>query len=240
MSDIHALSGAYAVDALDDLERAAFERHLAGCADCRAEVASLQEAAGLIAETTTAEPPRELRDRVLAGVTSIRPLPPEAPSAQLPRHRARRVRRVLVAAAAVVVLLAAGVAVWQRPWSDDTSQSQLSALDQVLQARDAQRTSLALPGGGEATIVRSDALGRAAIVTTDMPAPPAGRAYQAWLDQPGRGMVSAGLMPVNQPFLLEGDAGTADGAGITVEPDGGSPKPTTEPIALFDFGQSGA
>ncbi len=38
MSDIHALSGAYAVDALDDIERAQFERHLAECAECRAEV----------------------------------------------------------------------------------------------------------------------------------------------------------------------------------------------------------
>ncbi len=45
MSDLHGLSGAYAVDALDDLERARFERHLAECEDCRAEVASLVEAA---------------------------------------------------------------------------------------------------------------------------------------------------------------------------------------------------
>ena len=53
-------------------------------------------------------------------------------------------------------------------------------------------------------------------------------------------MVSAGLMPVDQPFLLRGDARTADGAGITVEPEGGSTEPTTQPIALFDFGRSGA
>ena len=45
MTDVHALSGAYAVDALDDIERAAFERHLAACAECRAEVASLRETA---------------------------------------------------------------------------------------------------------------------------------------------------------------------------------------------------
>ena len=59
--DIHALSGAYAIDALDDLERAAFERHLAECSECRAEVDSLREAAGLLAETTAAEPPAGLR-----------------------------------------------------------------------------------------------------------------------------------------------------------------------------------
>ena len=54
MTEIHALSGAYAVDALDDLERAAFERHLAECAECQAEVASLREAAAMIAETMAA------------------------------------------------------------------------------------------------------------------------------------------------------------------------------------------
>ena len=50
-SDIHALSGAYAIDALDDIERAQFERHLAECAECRDEVDSLREAAGLLVET---------------------------------------------------------------------------------------------------------------------------------------------------------------------------------------------
>ena len=37
-ADIHGLSGAYAVDALDDVERAEFERHLAQCPECQAEV----------------------------------------------------------------------------------------------------------------------------------------------------------------------------------------------------------
>ena len=54
--DIHALSGAYAVDALDDIERAQFERHLAECPACTSEVASLREAAALLAETTMTTP----------------------------------------------------------------------------------------------------------------------------------------------------------------------------------------
>ena len=57
MSDIHALSGAYAISALDDIERAQFERHLAKCAECRAEVESLREASAMLAETTAVEPP---------------------------------------------------------------------------------------------------------------------------------------------------------------------------------------
>jgi anti-sigma-K factor RskA len=235
-SDIHALVGAYAVDALDDLERAAFERHLAECAECRREVAGLREAAGLISETTTAEPPAELRDRVLAGIGGIRPLPPEVPVA---RPRRRRTARWLVAAAAAVLLVGGGVVVAEQPWSDSQSQN---VADQVLRASDAKRTSLDFPGGASATVVHSDSLGQAVIVTKDMPPPPAGKVYELWLDQPGRGMVPAGLMPVesDQTVILSGDAATATAAGITVEPEGGSPEPTTEPIAVFDFGRAGA
>ena len=74
MSDLHAHSGAYAVDALDDVERARFERHLAECEDCRAEVQSLREAAALLADDTAAAPPPGLRDRVLADIATVRPL----------------------------------------------------------------------------------------------------------------------------------------------------------------------
>ena len=42
-ADIHALSGAYAVDALDETERAEFERHLTGCPSCRDEVDDLRD-----------------------------------------------------------------------------------------------------------------------------------------------------------------------------------------------------
>ena len=76
MSDIHKLSGAYALDAVDDLERAAFERHLAECEDCRTEVAGLRETAALLAETAAVTPPPSLRDSVLSGISQVRPLPP--------------------------------------------------------------------------------------------------------------------------------------------------------------------
>lgn len=226
MTDVHALSGAYAVDALDDIERAAFERHLASCAECRAEVASLRETAVLLASIEETEPPPGLRARVLAEISTVRPLPPEvAPPA--PRRRLRT--SLLSAAAAVVLLLGIGVVVAQ-PWENP------SVAESVLSADDAQSTTLEL-GEASATVVHSDSLGRAVLVTDDMPPPPEGKVYQVWLDQPDGGMVSAALMPVDpdQTVLLDGDATTATGAGITVEPAGGSPEPTTEPIALFAF-----
>jgi anti-sigma-K factor RskA len=247
--EMHAMTGAYAVDALDDAERTAFEEHLLECADCRLEVAGLQEAAHLLAETTAVEPPAGLRDRVLADIATVRPLPPEVPAAEpvleptvvtLADRRPRRGPRLLLAAAAAVVLVGAGAVVWQQPWQDESSQGALTGGPAVLAADDARSTSLDFPNGASATVTHSDSLGEAVIVTKKMPAPPAGKVYQLWLDQPGVGMVSAGLMPIgpDQQVLLTGDAATATGAGITVEPAGGSTAPTTKPIALFDFGRS--
>ena len=44
-TDLHTLSGAYAVDALSDEEARLFDTHLEGCQACRDEVRELQDAA---------------------------------------------------------------------------------------------------------------------------------------------------------------------------------------------------
>ncbi len=229
MSDIHALSGAYAVDAVDDIERASFERHLASCPTCRAEVASLREASALLADAATTTPPPELRDAVLSDITRVRPLPPLTVGG--PVHR-RRWFPALVAAV-VLALVGVGGAVWQ-PWRDDTS-VQVSVTDQVLQDPDAQRFTQELPNGATATVVRSAKVDRAVLVTEDLPAPPDGKVYQLWYQSPSRHMTSAGLMPDGaDTALLEGNANDAVGAGVSLEPAGGSDQPT-EVVALFDF-----
>jgi anti-sigma-K factor RskA len=235
MSEIHALSGAYAVDALDDIERAQFERHLAECPDCRAEVDSLREAAGRLAETVPATPSDELRDRVLAGISTVRPLPPVV---AVPARRRFRLAG-LAAAAAVIAAVSTGVVVTE-PWNDEPSQG-VSAVDQVIQAPDAERYSQSFEDGSEATLVRSKSLNQAVLLTSDMAPPPDGKTYELWLDHEGVGMVPAGLMSEGgeQAVLLEGDPATAIGAGITVEPEGGSDEPTIEAlVTTFEFEQA--
>src|SRR4051812_42357707 len=74
--DPHLLTGAYAVDALDDEERADFEAHLTTCAACRAEVADLQNAASGLATLSAQVPPDSLRESVLGAISSTRQLPP--------------------------------------------------------------------------------------------------------------------------------------------------------------------
>lgn len=237
MSDIHALSGAYAVDALDDHERELFERHLAECADCRAEVDSLREAAATLTSAEPVPPPQSVRDALLAGITTVRPLPPEVPHLEDVRE-ARRTRRLpafLAAAAAVVAAVGVGAAVTQ-PWEPDDRPP--TAAERVIEADDARRVSLELDGA-TATLYHSAELGQAAIVTDDMPPPPEGKVYELWLQRDGE-MVPAGLMPVreDQELLLEGDASDATAAGITIEPAGGSSRPTSPPIALFELEQA--
>lgn len=230
MSDIHALSGAYAVDALDEHERAQFERHLADCADCRAEVDSLRSAAASLADATAVAPPPQLRADVLAAITKVRPLPPLPVQPPAIEHRGRRFPRFLVAAAAVAAV-GTGLVVTQ-PWEDE-----LSAVDQIIAAADSDRDSVRIDGG-KATVYRSESLGQAALVTSDLPAVPSGKVYELWLQIDGA-MVPAGLLKAagDQEFLLTGDAAEATAAGITIEPAGGSKQPTTTPIALFDLTQ---
>lgn len=236
MSDIHALSGAYAVDALDDAERAEFERHLTGCPTCRSEVDSLRETAALLAETTLAQPSAGLRDRVLADIGAVRPLPPEpaepetATVTELEPRRRRRFTGFLAAAAAVVAL-GAGAVVWQQV--DDSP----SRTDQVIEASDAQEFTQPLPGGGTATVVWSQEENGAVLITHDLPAAPSGHEYALWLQQDDV-LVPAGIMPggADDTVLFEGDAATADGAGITVEVAGENPEqPSDDVVALFAF-----
>lgn len=227
-SDVHALSGAYAVDALDEAERIEFERHLATCASCQAEVDSLTEAAGALAALTDTAPPPSLRDAVLADITTVRPLAPRV------SHVGGVVRRrsFLVAAAAVVAL--GGGAVAWHPWE---SAPTTSVAQRVIHASDVSATTQHVGKGATVTLYRSASIGRAVVVTDGMPAAPAGRVYELWLQDAQGAMHPAGLMPhrSSATVLVRGAATEARGVGITVEPAGGSQVPTSNPIAVVGF-----
>ena len=240
MSDMHPLSGAYAVDALDDIERARFERHLAECPDCTAEVASLREAAAMLSHSAETGPSADLRAKVLAEISTVRPLPPRAPAQEVVHRHARRLPRLVVAAVAAVVLAAGvGLTTWH-PW-DRNQSGQPSVAAQVMDAPDSKRQTLEVPGGGSATVVHSRSLGKAVLITKDMPKAPSDKVYELWLQDAEGVMNPAGLMTggrTHQTVVLRGNAGESTGVGITVEPAGGSKSPTTDPLALFDFRKS--
>ncbi|MCZ4497808.1 MAG: hypothetical protein JWQ74_361 [Marmoricola sp.] len=237
--EIHALSGAYAVDALDDLERLRFEEHLALCAECQAEVSSLQGATLLLSDLTEVAPPAAMRSRLLADIKTVRPLPPLNPVTSI-TEKIRRPRRWtnLVAAAAVLGVLGGGTAVWQSV-SDDSSAPQISAADQVLRARDVEHVTMDLAKGATATVFRSDSKNKAVLVTEKMPKAPSGKIYQLWL-QKGGVMIPAGTLSGSGDltYVLQGDLDNATGAGITLEDGPGATKPTFSGATLFNFEQA--
>lgn len=61
--------------------------------------------------------------------------------------------------------------------------------------------------------------------------------YRLWFADGGK-MCSVGLMDpgsTGQAVLLQGAVDGASGVGITAEPAGGSPQPTSAPIALLNM-----
>jgi anti-sigma-K factor RskA len=234
---VHLLAGAYALDSLGDDEILEFENHLETCGDCRTELASMREAVVLLAAAVALSPPDGLRGRVVRDVSGVRPLPPRTTDQTAARvRRCRRTGPVALAAAAALIA-AIGVGATVGRGSDDPAPVTASA--QVMHAADRAHTTVESDRGWEATVWRSDSVGQAVIVTHHLPPAPEGLVYQLWLDQPASGRVSAGTMSAggDQTVVLVGDATTANGAAITLEPTGGSTRPSSDPIATFDFGR---
>lgn len=104
--ELHEQVAAYALDALDEDERRAYETHLAGCEQCRAELAGLTETAGTLGLAAgAAGPPAGLRDRILTAARE------EGPSnvVSIGAHRRRRFAIAGVAAAVAAAALAIGL-----------------------------------------------------------------------------------------------------------------------------------
>jgi anti-sigma-K factor RskA len=239
--ELHLLTGSYALDALTDDERAEFEKHLDRCPSCAEEVRGLRETAARLAMATAVAPPPGMRQEVLAAAALTRQLPPTGRS-PLPRARGsrRRLSRagltagVLALAAAVVFLL-----VTQLSTNHQLQQARQdnSAIAAVLTAPDARIESLPATAGGTVTAVMSLRQGEAVVSTSDLPALPGTRVYQLWVMTSAGAAKSAGLLAVassgsTTPVLADGVL-PGDRLGITVEPAGGTPQPTTTPVVVM-------
>jgi anti-sigma-K factor RskA len=239
--DLHSLSGAYALDALEPgAERDRFTRHLSRCQSCASEVRGFREVATALAFATAAEPPAGLRDRVLAAAARTRQQPPEVAGGSHARPRRTRARvpwvpwlSGVVATASIVVAVLFGFA--QAHTQDELNQvrAENQAISLVLSAPEAKLLTHTVTNGGVATVVLAADRHELAVVTTGLPALPPGKVYQLWLiGKPA--ITSAGLLPPAKdgrtPPVLATGVVKGDTLGLTVEPAGGSAQPTTKPI----------
>lgn len=263
--DIHTLTGVYAVDALPDEEREVFEHHLVVCDACAQEVAELQATASWLGAAYYESPPFSLRGKVLAEIDQTRQerpagiadapqeAPKDTPADDLASRRGssgtgsgdRRgagwVTNLAVAAAAVLVVAVAGLSFTIADLNDRiaTVETASAQVTELLTTADATIVSAEGPGGEIGRVVASPTRGEAVFLAGDMQAAPEDQVYELWLISED-GAAPAGMFDPDErgraTRMMTGDIANATAVGITVEPAGGSPEPTSEPIMVFEFG----
>ena len=143
----------------------------------------------------------------------------------------RLIAAVAVAAASVAVAVGLGVTQVDTQHQLQSAQASNAAITRVVQAPDARLETMRTSAGGTVTVVFSGQQRAAVVTTTGMTSLPAGRVYQLWVMSPA-GARSAGLLtrPGQANQVLASGVRPGDRIGITVEPAGGTSRPTTTPV----------
>ncbi|WP_260980065.1 anti-sigma factor [Agrococcus jejuensis] len=136
---------------------------------------------------------------------------------------------LLGAAAAAVVLLVGGIGIGQAIRTPDP----VSAL---VHAADVRTQTASLADGSRATLMWSDEQGEAAFVFEGLSQLEADEVYQAWFMPADGDPIPAGTFAGGDGSVvhaLDGTLDEGDGVAITVEPEGGSEQPTTQPLLVM-------
>ena len=221
---IHQLTAGYALDALDDEERRAFEAHLAACPRCQEDLASFWEVSGSLAYAAAGpEPSPELRGRLLERARAERPN-------VVPLRTRRWAFPAVVAAAAAAAVLAIGLGLWASSLHGDLDQARRAlagqeAVAQVLADPSARSISLQ---GADGRLVLDDS-GRAALLVSGLDRAPDGKAYEVWVieDETPR---SAGLFQQSGGVALDRTVPGGATVAVTLEDEGGAAQPTGRPL----------
>lgn len=245
--EMHLLTGARALDALEPLETRVFDDHLNTCPTCADEYSGLQATAAMLGAAEALVPPARLRERILDAASRTPQLRPVMVgqdgdsrwTAGPVRHRTGEQKRswtrrpsAWLAAAAAVVVLGGGVALTVSQ-SGDSSSDVAAELQQCV-ANDAAARVLTPSVGSGGTVRQSDSCHGVVVQLPDLPAAAAGQAYQMWLVD-GETATSVGLVTVptggGSPSMVSSVISADDDAfAVTTEPAGGSSAPTTDPF----------
>lgn len=231
---------AFALGALDPEEASALEAHLRTCDDCRLELADYQ--------------------RVSSGLLTV--LPPKSPSPKLKRSLQKRLEgyakpvrprmnwslNQYLTTGAFVLLIGLNIFSAFEVYSVKRDQAELNGAygsNQTAIAMLAYPTTQSIAfeqNGISGSLLVDKNRNLLAVFAWHLPPTPADKAYQMWLIDPQGDRTSGGfLIPdTDQPFVTaiikSPQPLTAfTGLGVTLEPSGGSPKPTGAKIFRVDF-----
>lgn len=228
--EVKELIASYVLDAVPAEEVPWIRAHILSCDECMAEADNYAEVVadlGLAADPVPL--PKGFEDRVMALATQEGPAT-EAPVVQLPK-RTRWIGTALGTAAAVVIaFLTFSLFDTRSELNDERTRSQelQQAVTSILHSSD---EGMELRGDGAvARMIPSN--GGSVLALTGLREAPANHDYQLWLIRDGE-PVSAGVFDISDGVaLIESDHSLEgfEAAAITIEPDGGSPGPTTDPV----------
>lgn len=236
---------ARALDSLDPGEAELLARHLPGCPSCLDELAEFERVAGALAlAAPDAAPSPELRGRLLGRVAAQeqraaqtqraaqeqRARPESGGSRVAPTPRRLGTRRAWPAYA---VMALAAIILGGLLWA---AAGRLASDGRLV---DLGPTELAPEAAGELRFSRD---GRAATLEVfRLPALAEGQAYQLWLVAGDDDRDSGALFSVNDngwaevPVEMARPSATYHRFGVTIEPEGGSPGPTGEPVLRGEY-----
>jgi hypothetical protein len=223
--NVHELSAAYALDALDADDLRAFEEHLGACEGCRDDVTSFRATAAALAYDVDLPPlPETLEHRIL-----------DAARAERPKVVPLRQRVALPATALGAVAAAAAIAlgIWATQLSNSLdkerakSKSQTSVIDIL---SDCKRIPTVV-GNGSVCVAPTR---KAVLTADDLAAASPGKTYEAWVIS-GKRVEPAGLFRggAGRKYLrLTRPVPNGAIVGVTLEKAGGVKSPTTTRMLL--------
>jgi anti-sigma-K factor RskA len=243
--EAYELLAALSLDAVDADERAAIEAHVIECPRCRSELDALLEVAGALGNSVEPIPEglwTSISSRIYDSDDDEHPMPVLATNvialdADVTRRRRRFTKSFATTlgtvAAAVIAVLAISLAV--------ESNHVASLQHQLTSNSYAANAALSAPGHTVINLTSSNRQdlakfvllpdGRGYLVSSQLPTLASGSTYQLWGLFNGK-PISIGLMgnkPSSVAFTVSGYKPTV--LGITVEPLGGSPTPTSAMVA---------
>ncbi|MBW3619395.1 MAG: anti-sigma factor [Actinobacteria bacterium] len=238
--DIHTLTGAYAVDALEEDERQLFELHIRECDACAQEIAEFHATAAAVGDAAHEPPPPSMKAAVLAEIDTVRqerPLPSTV--TDLASRRDPWYQRLLAPAAAVLAIAVLGMTaiIANMNGRIATMETQTARVADVVAAADA--SIIEMPGfeGANARLVYSASRGEGIFLADGLPEAPGEKVYELWFIGED-GASPAGLFDADErgrvTHVLTGDLSQVQAIGVTVEPAGGSAQPTSDPIMVAE------
>lgn len=229
------LKNSYVLGALPEEERSEFEQYLATHPHLQAEVEELGIVAGLLAlAPQEQEPAPELRSRIMDTVEAEAVTP--GTSRQSWPEKLRAIIGLRDVALGAAVLLVIGLFSWSLLLQGEVQD--LQGRVQSLQGQPQGYQTIALGGTGAQQEARAEVFtlenGRTVLVAENLPPVPEGKTYQIWVIK-GDTPQPSGLFETQGDSiatLVENPVKGANAVAVTVEPDGGSTAPTSDPILV--------